>query len=113
MIRDWEPGGVYSPFDIFMKMLYQDQFILMVRLKNLNIYSGTDNNNDFTTPGELLKLVGFLILKTWADFETCASLWNTQSIGKWLRLLCFVYTGMFGDIFFILWLSVILNDKEK
>ena len=62
--RGCDPGGVYSPFYIYILVFPQDLLIEVVILTNINLSSKTENKTDPITPEKLLKWIGILILVT-------------------------------------------------
>ena len=75
--RGCDPGGVYSPFYIYILVFPQDLLIEVVIITNINLSSETENKTDPITPGKLLKLIGVLIIITRIDFVTHDFLCNT------------------------------------
>ena len=110
---DYDPGGVYPTFDIFMQMLPQNEVNYMVRLTSLYLSSKTGNKNDPTNSGELLKWIGVLILETRVEFGTCTSLRNKNIRGKYLKEPCFCHTGMVRYRVDLLWRRVRFSDQNK
>ena len=75
--RGYDPGGVYSPFYIYISVFPQYLLTEVVILTNLNLYAETENKTDPITPGKLLKWIGVLILVTRIEFVTHDFLCNT------------------------------------
>jgi Transposase IS4 len=63
----------------------------MVRLTNLHLHL---KSAQATTPGEMLKLFGILILMTKFEFTSRASLWQTVAAAKYIPAPKFGLTGM-------------------
>ena len=112
-IKDYDIGGVYSSFHIFMKISFQDQLVDMVILTNINLDAQRGDKNYSIPPVEFLEWIGVLILAPYVEFGTSASLLNTQSKGNYLKDPCFVRTGMSQERFSSVRICVILNDQKK
>ncbi|KAI2512652.1 Transposase IS4 [Fragilaria crotonensis] len=89
-----------SPLEFFLLMFPPKQLTDMVRWTNIQLQKSSMKE---TTPSEVLKFFGILILTTTFEFTTRASLWNTTAWSKYRPAPQFGLTGMsknrFEDLF--------------
>ena len=80
----------------------------MVRLTNIQLQekSGLD-----TTPGEILNLIGVLILSLRYEFGSRRKLWSSMSLSKYIPAPSFGKTGMSRNRFDTLWPNVRWSDQ--
>jgi hypothetical protein len=89
------PGGdnrkSFSRLDYFLLMFPPDQLATIVTLTSENLLLKTKTP---TTPGEVLKFFGVLILVTRFEFSSRASLWSNTAPSKYQPAPSFGKTGM-------------------
>jgi hypothetical protein len=86
-----DPGNTFSRLDYFLLMFPPDQLLTIVTLTSENLLLKT---KAATTPGEVLKFFGVLILVTRFEFSARASLWSNTAPSKYEPAPSFGKTGM-------------------
>lgn len=74
-------GSARSPYDYFLAMFPMEQLVRMVRLTTAQLLK---RGLPATTAGELLKLMGVMLLATRFEFGARADLWATQARSKYM-----------------------------
>ena len=98
----------YSSLDYFLLMFPPKQLQETVRLTNIQLEDKSGLN---TTPGEILKWIGVLILLTRYEFGSRRKLWSTTSSSKYIPAPAFGKTGMSRNRFDTLWANVRWSDQ--
>jgi hypothetical protein len=86
----------FSRLDYFLLMFPPEQLSTIVTLTSENLLS---KSKVATTPGEVLKFFGVLILVTRFEFSARASLWSNMAPSKYQPAPSFGKTGMFRNRF--------------
>lgn len=95
------PGASRTPYDYFMAIFPADQLVRMVRLTSTNLRA---RGMQPTTPGEVLKFIGVVLLGTSYEFGSRADLWVTKPRNKYLLAPAFgERTGLPRARFDALW----------
>jgi hypothetical protein len=76
MLRPNGDRGLRSPLDYFLQMMPPSQLSEMTRLTNIQLRN-SGSQKVATTQGELLRFIRVLLLSTWFEFGSRASLQST------------------------------------
>ena len=98
----------YSTLGYFLLMFLSEQLTEMVRLTNNQT---TNKLITQTTPGEILKWIGVLILSTRFEFGRRRSLWSKDKVNKYIPAQTFGRTGMCCNRFDALWGNVSWSEQ--
>ena len=76
---------------IFFMLFPPEQLQLILQLTNNELAMARKN---YTTAGEIVKFFGVMLLVTWFEFGSQASLWSNMSTNKYIPAPSFGLTGM-------------------
>ena len=97
-----------SRLDYFLMMFPPIQLENMIRLTNISLLRV---NERMTTKGELLKLIGVMILVTKFEFTSRATLWSNTAPSKYVPEPSFGKTGMSRPRFDVLMRHLVYSEQ--
>ena len=89
--RGGDHQNSYSHLECFLMLFPPVQLQLILQLTNNELAMVRKN---YMTAGEIVKFVGVMLLVTWFEFESRASLWSNTSTHKYVPAPSFGLTGM-------------------
>ena len=98
----------YSSLDYFLFVFPPKQIQETVRLNNIHLQ---DKIRIYTNPGEILKLIGILILSTRYKFFSCRKILSRTSSSKYIPAPSFGKTDMSRNCSDTLWENVRWSDQ--
>ena len=96
--------------NIFLMLFPPDQLQLILQLTNNELAMARKN---YTTAGEIVKFFGLMLLVTWFEFGSQASLWSNTSTNKYIPAPSFGLTGMPQKQFNDLWMCIRFRDQPR
>ena len=100
----------YSCLEYFLMLFPPEQLQLILQLTNNELAMVRKN---YTTAGEIVKFFGVLLLVTWFEFRSRASLWSNMSTNKYIPAPSFGLTGMPWKWFNDLWMCIRFSDQPR
>ena len=91
-----------------MMLFPPEQLQLILQLTNNKLAMARKN---YTTAGEIVKFFGVMLLVTWFEFGSWASLWSNMSTNKYIPAPLFGLTGMPRKWFDDLWMCIRFSDQ--
>ena len=85
-----------------------EQLQLILQLTNNKLAMARKN---YTMAGEIVKFFGVMLLVTWFEFGSRASLWSNTSTNKYIPAPSFGLTGMPQKRFDDLWMCIRFSDQ--
>ena len=98
----------YSHLEYFLMLLPPEQLQLILQLTNNKLAMARKN---YTMAGEIVKFFGVMLLVTWFEFGSRASLWSNTSTNKYIPAPSFGLTGMPQKQFDNLWMCIRFSDQ--
>ena len=100
----------YSRLEYFLMLFPPEQLQLILQLTNIELAMARKN---YTTAGEIVKFFGVMLLVTWFEFGSQASLWSNTSTNKYIPAPSFGLTGMPQKQFDDLWMCIRFSDQPR
>ena len=98
----------YSRLEYFLMLFPPEQLQLILQLTNNELAMARKN---YTTAGEIVKFFGVMLLVTWFEFGSWASLWSNVTTNKYIPAPSFGLTGMPWKRFDDLWMCIRLSEQ--
>ena len=98
----------YSCLEYFFMLFPPEQLQLILQLTNNELAMARKN---YTMAGEIVKFFGVMLLVTWFEFGSRASLWINMSTNKYIPAPLFGLTGMPWKQFDDLWMCIRFSDQ--
>ena len=103
-----DKGQRFSRLEYFLMMFPPTQLQNMIRLSNISLLKA---NEKVTTKGELLKLIGVMILVSKFEFTSRANLWSNTAPSKYIPAPSFGKTGMSRPRFDVLMRHLVYSEQ--
>ena len=100
----------YSHLEYFLMLFPPEQLQLILQLTNNELAMARKN---YTMTGEIVKFFGVMLLVTWFEFGSQASLWSNTSTNKYIPAPLFGLTGMPRKRFNNLWMCIRFSDQPR
>ena len=98
----------YSHLEYFLMLFPPEQLQLILQLTNNELAMARKN---YTTAGEIVKFFGVMLLVTWFEFGSRASLWSNVTTNKYIPAPSFGLTGMPWKRFDDLWMCIRFSEQ--
>ena len=98
----------YSCLEYFLMLFPPEQLQLILQLTNNELAMVRKN---YKMAGEIVKFFGVMLLVTWFEFGSRASLWSNTSTNKYIPSPSFGLTGMPRKQFDDLWMCIRFSDQ--
>ena len=98
----------YSRLEYFLMLFPPEQLQLILQLTNNELALVRKN---YTMAEEIVKFFGVMLLVTWFEFGSRASLWSNTSTNKYIPAPLFGLTGMPWKRFDDLWMCIRFSDQ--
>ena len=100
----------YSCLEYFLMLFPPEQLQLILQLTNNELAMA---RKSYTTAGEIVKFFGVMLLVTWFEFGSRASLWSNMSTNEYIPAPLFGLTGMPRKWFDDLWMCIRFSDQPR
>ena len=100
----------YSHLEYFLVLFPPEQLQLILRLTNNELAMVRKN---YTMAGEIVKFFGVMLVVTWFEFGSRASLWSNTSTNKYIPAPSFGLTGMPQKQFNELGMCIRFSDQPR
>ena len=98
----------YSCLEYFLMLFPPEQLLLILQLTTNKLAMA---RKSYTTAGEIVKFFGVMLLVTWFEFGSQASLWSNMSTNKYIPAPSYGLTGMPRKQFDDLWMCIRFSDQ--
>ena len=98
----------YSRLEYFLMLFPPEQLQLILQLTNNELAMARKN---YTMAGEIVQFFGAMLLVTWFEFGSRASLWSNMTTNKYIPAPSFGLTGMPWKWFDDLWMCIRFCDQ--
>ena len=106
--RGGDHQNSYSRLEYFLMLFPPEQLQLILQLTNNKLAMARKN---YTMAGEIVKFFGVMLLVTWFQFGSQASLWSNTSTNKYIPAPSFGLTEMPWKWFDDLWMCIRFSDQ--
>ena len=106
--RGGDHQNSYSCLEYFLMLFPPEQLQLILQLTNNKLAMATKN---YTMAGEIVKFFGVMLLVTWFEFGSQASLWSNVTTNKYIPAPSFGLTGMPQKRFDDLWMCIRFSEQ--
>ena len=106
--RGGDHQNSYSHLEYFLMLFPPEQLQLILQLTNNELAMARKN---YTMAGEIVKFFGVMLLVTWFEFGSWASLWSNTSTNKYIPAPSFGLTGRPQKWFDDLWMCIRFSDQ--
>ena len=108
--RGGDHQNSYSRLEYFLMLFPPEQLQLVLLLTNNELAMVRKN---YTMAGEIVKFFGVMLLVTWFEFGSWASLSSNTSTNKYIPAPSFGLTGMPWKRFDDLWMCIRFSDQPR
>ena len=106
--RGGDHQNSYSRLEYFLMLFPPEQLQLILQLTNNKLAMARKN---YTTAGEIVKFFVVMLLVTWFEFGSQASLWSNVTTNKYIPTLLFGLTEMPRKRFDDLWMCIRFSEQ--
>ena len=96
--------------EYFLMLFPPEQLELILQLTNNELAMARKN---YTMAGEIVEFFGVMLLITWFEFGSWASIWSNMTTNKYIPVPVFGLTGMPQKRFDDLWMCIRFSDQPR